>query len=181
MTTTLDRVKKELRNPRKAGLLVLLLAISLLLWGRLLLKRVPRTASAQPVAAVSPTRAILAQAIMPAEPERPVVRVNLAETLSRDLFALDRRAYQPTKDARTAQETEKSPGQPVDDKRQSTAVRKAAAELTLQSVITGSQPRAVINGQMLSPGQRIEGFVLVRIDERFVLVERDGITVRLDL
>ena len=181
MNMSWQRIKNELRNPRKAGLLVVLVAVSLLLWGRLLLKQVPQTASAVPATSVSETASILAEPIMPLEADKPVVRLQLTEALPRDLFALKHLAYVPTKDAITDQEAEKSAAEPVDDKARFKTARQAAAELNLQSIVTGGQPRAVINGQMLALGQRIEGFALVRIAERFVLVERDGVIVRIDL
>ena len=185
MSSTWDRMMRELRNPKKAALIIVLLVVGLLLWGRLLLKQVPRTASAGGGAAQVTEGATdggaLSGPILPREADKPTVRVALAQDLQRDLFALPRGAYEPIKDERTQAPPEKSAPEPTDESQRRSAVRQAAAELSLQSVVSGEQPRAVINGQMLAKGQRIDGFTVVQVAKRFVLIRKDGVTVRLNL
>jgi len=183
MNTTLSQIQRELRDPKKAGLVVLLIVVALLLWGRLLLSHVPQMASADPsapVAAGVDGSGELSGPILPTTPDKPVVSVELAEVLSRDLFLLPREKYEALVDETKAQEPEKSPTEPADDQGWRRAVREAADELSLQSVVTGEQPRAIINGQLVAPGQRIAGFTLIRVAERFVEVEKDGVTVRVN-
>lgn len=48
MQTIWQHVQRNLTSPRKLGLLLVVLALGLLLWGRLLLKEIPRTATARP-------------------------------------------------------------------------------------------------------------------------------------
>jgi hypothetical protein len=53
--------------------------------------------------------------------------------------------------------------------------------LTLQSTLLGQPPRAIINGRLLVPGDRINGFTLRRITRREVILEMNGFEVRLGM
>ena len=186
MNTTLSRIQRELKDPKKASLVVLLIAVSMLLWGRLLLKHVPQMASADPAAAVSTPvdsggMGELSGPVLPERADKPIVAVDLAQDVSRDLFLLPHDKYEPVEDETNAQEPGKSPAEPADDRGWRRAVREAASELSLQSVVTGDQPRAIINGQLVAPGQAVDGFTVTRVAERFVELEKDGMTVRLKL
>ncbi len=54
-----------------------------------------------------------------------------------------------------------------------------ARRLDLRSVVTGRTPRAVIDDRLLAPGDWIEGFELLEIVDRYVLLERNGVVIRL--
>ena len=58
---------------------------------------------------------------------------------------------------------------------------EAARSLKLQTTIVGAHPRAVINGQLVGPGDKIAGFTVRRILDRKVIVEMDGVQVRLEM
>lgn len=60
-------------------------------------------------------------------------------------------------------------------------VQEAAGRLTLQSIIQGARPRAMINGQLLASGQKIEGFTVSQIDQRHVILTRGGVDVKLGM
>lgn len=187
------RFRLELRNPRKAALLVVLLGFAMLLWGRLLLEQVPRVASAEPdsVAQARHAGGAMTAAELDeqwadltslVEPGPPPVSMGLADRIKRDLFALRRDRFERIrKDEKSSAPEGKSLPEPVDEMSRLEAVRDAAAGLRLESIVTGNPPRAMINGRIVAPEQQINGFTLVRVAARFVLLEREGVTVRLDL
>lgn len=173
-----DYIAELKGSPFKSGAVAILLATGLLLWGRLLLKEVPRTASAwQAASAVaendttntrSNTRSDGGVALAPPPP------------LTRDLFELD-----PSRYRRTQLEKESPTGEklgelsPEDSIRE--AVVSAARELTVHSVVEGEEPIVFINRKVLRAGDIIEGFTVLKIEPRSVILEREGIRVRLGL
>lgn len=181
MNPKLNRIYKQLTaDKKKLSVMVGLLGVAMLLWGRLLLEKVPRTATAEPAIAVTQS----ASADLSSGPIviHPVVWIDPAPALDRDLFALNPTAYQrvaaePTETVRVA----KSDLDPADELRAAQAVREAANRLTLQSILGGSRPVAMINGQLLATGQTIEGFTVSRIDQRHVLLTKAGVSVRLEM
>jgi len=56
------------------------------------------------------------------------------------------------------------------------AIDQALDSLELQSTLIGPNPIAYISGRLVRPGDRIDGFSVVRIEHRRVLLERDGHT-----
>lgn len=169
-------VRQLTADKKKLSMMIALLAVAMLMWGRLLLQRVPRTATADPVAVQA------AQANGPTTTEYrilPVVTIEPAPRLTRDLFALDAERYVKVAEATAA--PAKSDPDRADEERAAEAVHEAARRLSLQSIVQGSRPRAMVNGQLLAVGQKIEGFVLVRIDQRHVLMRKDGVEVPLSM
>ncbi len=166
-------------DKKKLSIMVGLLAVAMLMWGRLLLQKVPRTATAEPTAG-------LAVANPNGDPAtggvviRPVVWIEPTTALKRDLFALDATDYPrvPNAEEPTVR-VAKSQIESVDDKLAAQAVHEAASRLTLQSIIQGSRPRVMIDGQLFAVGQTVEGFTVTRIDQRYVVLSKEGIGVRL--
>jgi hypothetical protein len=167
-------------NQRKVSLMIGLVGVGLLLWGRLLFKDVPRTALADPTDQA---------AASPAAPEarragRPVVRVVLSPRLERDLFALDARYY-PARRGNPASIEAVTPPAPDKFAPQTTDVQQQVLDarhgLVLQTTILGDRPRAMINGQVMSPGDKIGGFTLRKVLPRGVILEMNGIEVRLEM
>lgn len=174
-----ERVKQD----RKLALMLVLLAVGLLLWGRLLLQRpVPQVATAEPdrraasAADVETVREMV-------RGDRPRVTVELPDYLARDLFNFpaDEVAWAEPKNDEADEMEEKSDAQRSDDQLRSATVRRAAEDLRLRSVMMGETPSAVINGRVLRPGQQIQGFTLLEVSERHVLLERHGVIVRLTM
>jgi hypothetical protein len=163
-------------SPRKLGAMVALFAIGLLLWGRLLLKEPPRVATANPPVAGA---SVVPQA--PHDQRLPIVRVQLRPDLERDLFEFVPDRYRPTARIAPVAEPAKSRVTPVDDAKDARNVVEAARRLDLQSVISGSEPHAMINDQMVKPGDGIEGFSVVAVEQRSVILERDGIMIRIGM
>lgn len=58
-------------------------------------------------------------------------------------------------------------------------VREEAMGLRLESVLTGSQPRAYINGHLLKPGDEYEGFTLLKVTDRHVILEKYDLFIKL--
>jgi hypothetical protein len=48
-------------------------------------------------------------------------------------------------------------------------------------VITGSDPRAMINGRLLQVGQSVDGFELLEIHERSVILRMQDVKLRLGM
>ncbi|MBL4702176.1 MAG: hypothetical protein JKX85_13060 [Phycisphaeraceae bacterium] len=169
-----------LQDKKKLALIVGLFCVMLLLWGRLILKEVPRTAVANPApssaAAVSLTESTDAVKRILLSSQKPVVPVKLPDISKRDLFALDLTDY-PTE----AVETPKK--RPVDRKPQGDKIENElkgmVGRIRLESTVLGSRPCAVINGQIVVVGQSIEGLILKEVQNRQVLLEYRGRMVRL--
>ena len=160
-------------DKKKLGLMVGLMAVGLLLWGRLMLKQVPQVATADDGLAVA------AAADMAQRPDRVTVKLLSPGPLDRDLFALAADHYRalpkaPEKDLTLP----KSEPEASDD-----SVRRAVLEdargLRLQSVTLGDVPAAIINGRLVRLNGLIDGFTLLHCDERSAVLERDGLKVRI--
>ncbi len=164
------------RSPVKSSAIALLLAVGLLLWGRLLLKEVPRTASAweQLTAQID-------------SGSNPITRgaggtIELAEPgpMTRDLFQLDPSRYRRTRSDDGGSGGAKFGGPDAENDIR-TAVLSAAGGLRLTSVIEGEAPLVIINNRLLRRGDTIEGFTVIRLERRSVILERQGIKVRVGL
>jgi CHASE2 domain-containing sensor protein len=173
-----DRIVTWAKRDRKqAGLMVALLAVGLLLWGRLLLKQVPQTASADDKPAW-----LEEVELEPADPDRPreTVRLRRPGEPTRDPFRLDVQKYPRTLSEDSVLSEAKSEEQLTDEDLRMTVVR-AAEGLRLQSLTQGEVPAAFISGRLVRVGQTIEGFTLLACDERSAVLEKHGIRVRLGM
>jgi hypothetical protein len=173
------RVKNQmLADKKKSGAMIALLAVGLLLWGRLLLKDVPKTATAVPKATAThdthDTLDLVGDRV-------PRVEVDWPTKLPRDLFALDASRYRRTATDDTRAVEDKSPQALTDKDIKIEALRRRARDLTLQSVITGSEPRAMINGRFMQIGQSVNGFELLEIHERSVILRMQDVKLRLSM
>lgn len=121
-------------------------SLSLLIWGKLQLKKVPRTAVAVP---------------------NQQKKSATAEYKEFD------------KGAAATASSEKSKRQSTDVNQ--AAIRTAATALRLQATHPGDPAYATINGQSLSPGDQIQGYVLRRVMPNAVVLENNGIEIRLEL
>ncbi len=165
-----------LRNDRRIGLFIGLLAVALLLWGRILIKEVPRQAAATEDKPAPKTRKPAAPETEPLSANSGVrtIYVTLSETLQRDLFAIDSRHFAQSVAADADSITqEKSAAHPADERE----AAGLAAGLRLQSTVLGVEPRALINGQVMTPGEIIRGFRLQQVLDRQVVLERDGLAI----
>jgi hypothetical protein len=184
-----DQLKTQLqgltKDRKKLATVALLLAVMLLMWGRLLLKHVPQTAVANPSLVVASAGTAGQTSRGDHQPGlRRVVQVDLSTQLARDMFAVNWEFYpQGTtgSDPNQSSGTEKSGPEAVDDSRGEDALRRAADGLQLQTTILGANPRAVISGQVLKPGQKISGMTLLKVLPRQVILEMQGQQVKLEM
>lgn len=165
MTQWMDRVGLDRRKTILAALLMLAM---LALWGRLLLSGQPRTAAAETSGASTAT-------VVKTPPA--VVHVSLTEELAGDPFAVN---LIPTPLTPTVKI---EPAFPVTPKLQpvSTDIPSRQTTLVLQSTMLGQRPRAVINGQVVAPGQTIHGHRLIEVRPREVVLERNGVQIVLGM
>lgn len=167
-------------DKKKFGLLVTVMAVGLLLWGRLiLLEKVPRVATADP--GTKPAKTADAKPVAPEEnvptlQPLPEVRASLNDELTLNLFAFrhDRYKLRPTENTGGIGV---QPGAGADDEQQRRRMLvDMARDLRLQSVIQGVSPLIVINGKVLRVGDSIEGFEIASFNDRSAKVTRDGLT-----
>ena len=177
MREKFEELKKQLmREKKKAGLLALLLLVGLLFWGRLMLKQVPRTATAEPSA--TPTASHTgAPAANPANGNatKPEVVVEGELTMDRDMFAFDVSRYLPSETPMNGDARDDPTQNDVDFQR--AVIREEAGRLQLQSVMLGVKPRVMINGRMLGVGEVVDGFTIQSIQDRRVVLEKAGYRV----
>lgn len=58
-------------------------------------------------------------------------------------------------------------------------LRQQAGQLRLQSTFMGTQPRALINGELLGEGEVIASFRVLKVEPRRVILEREGIKLEI--
>ena len=166
------------RDKKQAGMVVGLLAVGLLLWGRLLLKQVPQTASADDE---KPLWLQEAEAdLLQRGAEKPVVTLEPIGEPSRDPFLLDANRYKRTL-SEDSELNQAKLGHVLTDEQMRMAVVQAAEELRLQSITLGEVPAAFINDRLIRVGGSIDGFELLSCDERSAVLEKDGVRVRLGM
>jgi len=175
-------IRQLTADKKKLSIMLFALALGLLLWGRLLLQGVPRTATAddpdkQAQAADNPPSN--AGVGHRARKAAPVVHVDLPSSPGRDLFGIDPSRYRwPPEGGRSDIGPKSAQVTPDVDPRMA-VVREQAMELRLESVVTGTRPRAYINGHLLAPGDEYEGFTLIQVSDRHVLLTKHGLIIRL--
>jgi hypothetical protein len=56
-----------------------------------------------------------------------------------------------------------------------------ASKLDLQSIVMGSQPRAMVNGKLVGEGSVVADFRVLKIESRRIVVEREGIRLEIQM
>lgn len=187
-----DMLNGLVADKKKLSAMVCLLAVALLMWGRLLLKNVPRTAVAEPAQSAlanhgsTGTATTASAASLIARPGAKSYEVALVETVGRDLFRFDSSFYPAVEGPEEDPEPTKSTPQPTDDDKDAAdrvqAVRRAATkDLQLQSTLLGTDVRAMINGELFKVGDKVRGFEIVSVKSRQVTVKKDGVEVVLEM
>lgn len=171
-------IGKLTADKKKLSVMVSLLAVMLLLWGRLLLKQVPRTAVAEPAQAVVSEQEAATPTVTGLWPS---VVLHGRLDLHRDLFRFHKDRYPGFEAASHEVQPEKSRTDLPDDNARIEAVREWANTLVLQAAIVGEHPRAMINSQVYRLGDKINGFTIRRVEARLVVLEDQGIEIHLPL
>ena len=176
-------VRQLAANKTRLSLVIVLVVLTLLMWGRLMLKKLPRNVIARPAAAAaSPAGATPSLTVVPSTRD-DTVYVDLPDRLGRDLFDLDVQAYRRVPEpVEVPARGGKSLFELADDRLTVAGrVRAAARDLVLQTTVLGDQPRAMISGEFLEVGQRINGLELRKVTDREVVLTQDGVEVRLGM
>jgi len=185
MSNAFENLKRQiLADKKKLSLMASLLAVMLLLWGRLLLKQVPRTAIAEP--SIAPAAAVdtVEKSDEPVTyAPAPPVRVNLPSVVKRDLFRFDKDRYPQSESEQAVTDPGKSAADSSerDKQRLIEDIRRWVDTLVYQGAILGETPRAMINSRIYSRGDKINGFVITKVMARQVVFERDGIEITLPM
>lgn len=161
---------------RKLAVVIVLLLIGLVLWGRMLLETGPSQATAQSghetLTEPLPDPGSLKLSERDTGADADVIRLSLPERTPRDLFNTEALLPEQKEESAT-----KSPDESADAEKESVD----PSVLSLQSVMQGDNPRAMINGQVINVGEAIRGFTLKQVGQRWVIVEYEGETYRLTL
>lgn len=187
-------VEQVRQNPGRAGLLAVLLLVMGVLWTRALLSgrgaAVPAAAEASGVSQLSPAGPPARQIPEATRRLQEWLRTPLVSA-SRNLFAI-KLDYFPRAVAAAPQQSAtppatgfwdqlaKSMASRADEQRARRILvdnlKAAAAKLDLQSTMLGGNvPRALINGTIVGEGDVVEGFRILKIEARRVIVEREGV------
>ena len=182
-----DQVKKIVSkltaDKKKFSLMVGLIAVALLMWGRLLLKEVPRSATASPEQQVAgELLSGNSEAGGMSSYQRNVVYVEIPQSTNRDLFYLKRSIYvEDEKETGNGVSPGKSSAIPSDEQERIKAAATAFSGLRLETTIMGETPKALINGKLVGVGKNIAGFKVKQILSHSVVLERQGRDYRLDM
>ena len=197
----LNIIKAARAEPRRAAALAALLVVMALLWFRVLggASAGPSAASAQP--------SDLAPFGSPHNPTGPTARVTamheaLKEWASRPVAPLNRNLFAinydffPQDGNRTPalrapqgdgfwDRLAKSMTARADARKEQEVLREnlrlQAAQLKIQTIVMGAEPKAVINGELVGEGDVVASFRVSKIEARRVVVEREGIKLALRL
>lgn len=177
-------------DKKKFAVMCTAVALGVLLWARLIiLQNVPKTGFADPdqtAIGTSPDAA-------PDESEKsrlaelPIVYLDTKQALTRDFFErLPLVTAQPEEITQLPQDTAKSGNdgaeKPNSAERDLLAdIQKAASLLRLESVMDGKRPMAVINGNVLTIGDEIDGFVLEQVASRSATLRQGTFRVELKI
>jgi hypothetical protein len=186
MKTKINRMWRQVTaDKKKFGILVTMVAVGLLLWGRLiLLEDVPKIATADPnvAAQTGQTPETSGQEVVesaPVLPPLPSVEVALSEDLTLDLFTFRHNRYKPLPSEESAGNGAQLDGLTAEERKRELV--ELARSLRLQSVIQGKSPAIVINGEVLRVGDSIEEFELVSFNERSAILTREGLKFKLKM
>jgi len=156
-----------------------LITVMLLMWGRLLLKEVPRVSSADPIPIQQPTAPQPATELT--EENQAVVDISGITPLSRDLFDFDPSPYNRTQLPDFPNEQLRPEPESPDSEADVALLRKQVNRLQLQSLMGGNPPVVMIDGRVLTTGDSVNGFQISAIDfsQGTVDFTQDGHTFRL--
>jgi len=105
---------------------------------------------------------------LPVDTDRlpPSVAVTWPCQVRRDLFAWESVFTQPS-------------GKPALDSNEAT--REAAKSLHLQAIILGQHPKVIMNGRLWEAGETVDGFLIQRIENRRIVVEKNNVEIEIPL
>lgn len=198
MTALLERLRNDFaRNRAKTGALGALTLLLVVFGVRAVLPSAPQPAAATPApdsgAGATPTGELRAQdledRIRKSQQLWTVLQtkrgldVASAFTFDPAYFTLDpNRRIAPEPDARpepTAQRGEMTEAEI--ERLRLAKVQQELRRIQLQAVMLGEKPTALINSELKHVGDRVLGFTIKSIQERQVVVVKDGVTLPVDM
>jgi hypothetical protein len=197
----LNIIKAARAEPRRAAVLAVLLTLMAFLWMRVLggPSTGPSTVSAHPADLRPP-----GPAHNPSGPAARLAAMHEAlkewasrpvSPLNRNLFAINYDFF-PQDGSRPAvlrapqgdgfwDRLAKSMTARADARKEQEVLREnlrlQAAQLKIQTIVMGAEPKAVINGELVGEGDVVASFRISKIEARRVVVEREGIKLALRL
>jgi len=193
VSDTWVRLRCELlADKRKTAVMGALLAVAVIIGLRLAISDSgPKKATAaQPATSVVAAGGDLPTAPPASHPQRSEVALYLEQidsTVGRDLFATDYGVYPMAEVKPTRPDSDGSANSRMRDaalrerQRQEILVRGLAQKLVLQSTMPGDPPTAIINGQVVRPGQTFMDFEIRKIEFGSCLVAHGTIEVTLTM
>lgn len=166
------------RDKKRAILLAALLLVAAVLFVRLLLKRPgPSAAKAVGMAETTAgTRAVECRGrSTPTMADEATTR-KIDATITRNIFIPPERYFPSLGSGKKAS----APVAGDRNTERDNAWRDASA-MTLASTILSATPKAIIDGQLVQVGDTIKGFQVKQISSRAVTLERDGVSVELEM
>lgn len=160
--------KQMTADKRRFSLAVSLALIGLLMWGRLLLKKVPKTAIADPDAVATSVED------SPAASRRAwrTVEVELSDVCARDVFALEDGEYSKLPDT-NVKPPPNLPDQKSEEEIKAELARRISA-LKVKSVLMAEKPQALINDRFHAVGDEpVPGFVITKISPHSVTLHAE--------
>jgi len=185
----LDNIRKQ---PQKAAVLGVLGLLMLVLWGRQMLQGGPSPARAaaapavvKPLARIPNAQERAAQALQewlekhPAPVGRNLFAIKL-DYFPRDGSQINQVLREPSGNGFWDQLAKSMTARTDLENRRKVLIEnlrlQAAQRLRLEStMLSHGHPRALVNGKLVSEGDVVAGFRLVRIEARRMIVEREGI------
>jgi hypothetical protein len=194
-------------DPKKAGILGVLVLVLVVLTLRYLLMGGPTPAQAspgKPATKKTAAKSVVSKVVERTDNESTVAVKRWLDapvsSVSRNLFSI-RQEFYPSRSSKVAstgpesggfwEEIEKSKSKEVDDKRRRDILvenlQREAAKLRLQSTVMGPEPQAIIGGSLVKEGDVVASdgpgtgvqFRVLSIEARRVIIEREGIKLEL--
>ena len=168
-------------DKKKLSMVIVLSAVLLLLWGRLILKRgSPKTAVAEPDAAAVETDQTATPTSVITK-DSPVVYVNLPRSIDRDIFLFRIGLYRRGRAVEDINDGGKSTSESPDNAMDMEAIRNWAESLELQAAVLGDDPKVMICDRVYRLGDRINGFVVKSVRSRAVTLANGQIEINLEM
>ena len=190
-------------DPKKTGLLSVLMIVLVVVVGRMAMNGRSGPSAANASSSFKGTATDSSRAGASSASQRNTSAISGAlrkwsegsvPPLSRNLFTV-RIEYFPVNDSRTAElapgeegfwsRMEKSFRVQADqkDKRDNLVenFKAQAAQLKIESIMLGPQPRAMVNGNLVAEGSVVAEFRVLKIEPRRIVVEREGIKLAIDM
>ena len=164
-----------------------LVALMMLMWGRLLLRQIPRTSVAAPSAGQIAKSENANEAGGKGRSENSTRRsrmsvyvLNQRPSGLRDPFDFDDSPYRRTILPTFAPDPLRPDAEGPDSLAERGQLLAELERIAVQSIVSGTPPLVMIDGRVLSTGDEVEGFVISRISyaERIVEFRKSNLTFR---